>query len=140
MGIFYDLPNSSLFGDDLVACSVRKRMADVHGQIRGCVLLYQLRGLTLALQVIVLEERIGTFDVSKFFPRKRQAPQKSIPSRGFPQENQLRCQLSARLRDQGRGQKWHPHPKIWGKTSIFWAIMACFSHCGTLIWMKIPGW
>ena len=30
--------------------------------------------------------------------------------------------------------------KFGEKTRIFWAIMACFSHCGTLIWMKIPGW
>lgn len=69
MGFFYDLPNSSLFGDDLVACSVKKRIADVHGQIWGWVLLYQLRGLTLALQVIVLKERIGTLHGSKFFLR-----------------------------------------------------------------------
>ena len=40
-------------------------MANVHDQIRGSV-LYQLSSRTLALQVIVLEERIGTVDGSEF--------------------------------------------------------------------------
>ena len=94
MGMSYDLPNSSLFGDDLVACSVRKRMADVHGQIRGCVLLYQLRGLTLALQVIVLKG----FGL------------------GLSAEVSTFCQVFwAREGDR----KWHLHPKIGEKNKHF---------------------